>query len=104
MLIVVISCNLALTVLNIYIAVRLWRLRRTLIRVTRTLTYVERRINRIFYSAPEFVLKGQQGTYVLRLYYQQLGFQLEQLQKLVSLINLGFTIWRRQTRGKLIKN
>lgn len=102
MLIFVISCNLALTTLNLYIALRLWQLRRTLIKVTRTLTYVERRIDRVLYTAPEFVIKGQQGTYALRLYYQQLGFQLEQLQKLVNVVNLGLRVWRRQTKPRRI--
>lgn len=103
MLIFVIACNLVLTLLNLYIAVRLWRLRRTLIRVTRILRYVENRIERIFAPAPEFLLKGKQQTYSLRLYYQHLGFQLEQLQKLVSLINVGIKIWQRQTRRSRLK-
>lgn len=103
MLIFVISCNLALTAVNLYIALCLWRLRRTLVKVTRTLTFVERRIDQIFAPAPQLVIKGQQGTYTLRLYYQQLGFQLEQLQKLVTLINLGLRIWRWQTRQHKIQ-
>ncbi|ACK71772.1 conserved hypothetical protein [Gloeothece citriformis PCC 7424] len=100
MLIFVIICNFVLSTLNLYIALRLWRLRRTLKRITRTLTFVERRIDTIFTPAPQFVIKGQQGTHALRLYYQQLSFQLEQVQKLIRLINLGLRIWQRQARFK----
>lgn len=98
MLVFVIICNLLLTLFNIYLIVCLWRLRRTLVRVTKTLNFVERRIHNIFYPAPEFVMKGQQGSTNLRYSYQKLLIQVERLQKFVTVINLGLRLWRRQKR------
>jgi hypothetical protein len=100
MLIFVIVFNLFLTLFNLYIAFRLWRLRRVLARVAKTLTMVERRLHRIFYPAPEVVLRGKQGTHELRQRYQRLLVQIELIEKIFSLVSLGIGIWRRQMRGK----
>jgi hypothetical protein len=100
MLIFVIVFNLFLTLFNLYIAFRLWKLRRVLARVTKTLTMVERRLHRIFYPAPEIVLKGKQGTHELRQHYQRLLVQVELIEKILGLVSLGVGIWRRQLRGK----
>jgi hypothetical protein len=100
MLIFVIIFNLALSLLNLYLAIRLWQLRRVLARVTRTLTLVERRIHKIFYPAPEILLKGQQGTYALRLRYQKWLLHLERMGQVSSVISLGVRIWQRQSKHK----
>jgi hypothetical protein len=100
MLVFVIAFNLLLTLLNLYIAIRLWQLRRVLARMTRTLTLVERRIHKIFYPAPEIVFKGQQGTYALRLHYQRFLLQLELMGQISSFFSLGVRIWRHQLRKK----
>jgi hypothetical protein len=71
--------------------------------VTKTLTFVEHRLYRIFYPAPEFVIKGQQGTSVLRKHYQKLLLQLEGLQQFASVINLGLKLWRRQGKRQLFR-
>jgi hypothetical protein len=72
------------------------QLRRVLARVTKTLMYVERRIHRIFYPAPEYLLIGQQGTKRLRAYYQILGLQVNSLQPIFILCSLGVRFWQRQ--------
>jgi cell division protein FtsB len=98
MLLFVILFNLLVALVNFYLVLRLWQLRQGLARVTRTLTKVERRIDRIFYPAPEFVFQGQQGTQHLRQVYQKLEHQLEQLQKILMLVNLGRRIWQKRPR------
>ncbi len=98
MLAFVILANVLLTLLNCYIAFRLYRLRRTLIRVRVTLTRVEQRIHRIFASAPAFVFKGQQGTHSLHQSYQRLAFQLAGLQQSLMTVALIFRLCQSQRR------
>jgi hypothetical protein len=101
MFLFVICFNCLLTLLNLYLVFRLIQLRGVLARVTRTLTYVERRIHRIFYPAPDYILMGGQGTQRLRAYYQILGLQLASLQPILILISLGIRFWHRQGKRRL---
>lgn len=102
MVVFIIIFNLSLTLLNLYIAIRLWQLRHLLLKVTRTLTRVERRIHKIIYPAPEFILTGQQGTYTLHKSYHKLLFQMELVIKILSLVTFGSKIWQRQRRLNLV--
>lgn len=74
------------------------QLRRVLARVTKTLIYVERRIHRIFYPAPDYILVGQLGTKRLRAYYQILGLQVDSFQPIFLLFSLGVRFWQRQSK------
>jgi hypothetical protein len=98
MLLFVIVFNLSLTLLNLYIAIRIWQLWRVLVRVTRTLDTVERRIHRIFAPAPEFVSKGQKGTHTLKLRYQRLLIQLSIMGQFVSVVSFGMRFWQKQSK------
>lgn len=98
MFVFVICCNCLLTLLNLYLVFRLMQLRRVLARVTKTLIYLERRLHRIFYPAPEYISIGQQGTRRLRAYYQILGLQVESFQPIFILLSLGVRFWQRQSR------
>jgi Uma2 family endonuclease len=92
--------NLSLTLLNLYIVIRIWQIWRVLVKVTRTLDRVERRIHRIFAPAPEFVLKGQKGTHTLRLRYQRLLIQLAIAGQFLSVISFGVRFWQKQSRRR----
>ena len=96
MLIFAIAFNLLLVLVNLYLVVRLWELRKLLAGFTKRLTRIERRLHRIFTPGPEFVLKGQQGTYRLRQRYQKLVFQLQQLRQIFLAMNLLLKLWQRR--------
>jgi hypothetical protein len=98
MLLFIIIFNLSLTLLNLYIAIRLWQLRRVLARVTKTLNWVERRIHHILSRAPAIAMKGQKGTLTLRWHYQRLLLQLAAAGKVSSVVGFGIAIWRRQSQ------
>ncbi|NJK51078.1 hypothetical protein HC931_25895 [Candidatus Gracilibacteria bacterium] len=98
MLLFVIFFNLSLTLLNLYIAIRIWQLRRVLTRVTRTLDMIERRIHRIFAPAPKIVSKGQKGTHTLRVRYQRLLIQLAIAGQFLSVVSFGVRFWQKQSK------
>ncbi|GFE70257.1 hypothetical protein CFPU101_28670 [Chroococcus sp. FPU101] len=80
------------------------QLRKILARVTKTLIYVERRIHRILYPAPEYIIIEQQGIQRLRAYYQILGLQIESVQPFFILFSLGVRFWRRQSKHQKISS
>jgi hypothetical protein len=96
----VVIFNLLLTLVNLYIVFRLWKLWRLLVRITETLTRVERRLHAIFYPAPAFVLQGQTEASHLRQTYQKLEYQLQQLQQVITFINVVAILWQRQLTHK----
>lgn len=100
MLVFIIIFNLFLTLLNLYIAIRLWQLRYFLIKVNRTLMMLERRIYKIFHPAPKVIFKGYTGAHTLHQSYLKLLFQLELITKIVSLASWCSKIWYRQGRFK----
>lgn len=74
------------------------QLRRVLTRVTKTLIYVERRLHRIFYPAPEYIVVKQLGIQRLRVYYQILGLQLKSFQPIFIVFSLGVRFWQKQSK------
>ncbi len=95
MLVFVVFCNCLLAILNCYLAFRLWKIYRFLVKVTKTLTKVEGRTHYILKRVPVGIINRQLQTYQLRQRYQELTRKLQQLQKIVRLVNLGFRLWRR---------
>ena len=101
MLIFVVVCNLFLALVNLYIALRIWKLRKVLANVTETLTNVERRVHRVLYPSPVVISKAQTGTAGLRESYRRLEMQMQKLQQVLVLLNFGYRMWQRKPGGRL---
>lgn len=95
MLTIVCVINTLLAICCLGVAWRLWRLRRTLRRVTHALIAVERRIDRVLSPAPYYISKGEQGVKRLQLQLQQLEPRLKRVQQILSVLSWGRVLWRR---------
>lgn len=97
MLLFVICFNLGLTLLNVYIVVRLWHLQQYLKCITRTFTKLEKCSHRLLAPAPANLSQMKQGTVTMRRYYQLLAKQFLFLESLlqglqvIRIIRRGFT-------------
>ena len=89
MLIFVIAFNFSLTVLNLYVAYRLWRWRQYLRQLTLTLERVEGYCDRFLSSAPEAILQAHNSSQKIRQYYPQLGQSLAQIQAILGFARIG---------------
>ncbi len=98
MLTFVFICNLLIALVNLYIAWRIWQLRRMLAKVAETLTSVERRIHSVLYPAPEVIVKGKKGTYSLRERYRKLELQLQKVEQILLILSLGSKIWQGEKK------
>lgn len=94
MLAFAIACNLLITILNLYIAWKIWRLRQVLARVTAKLNLIEYRTYYLLCGAPRAIITAQQETSRLKIGYEKLTAQLQQMQKLLQLLTLAMNIWR----------
>ncbi|MFW6359892.1 MAG: hypothetical protein ACOC0N_11865 [Chroococcales cyanobacterium] len=100
MVILVVVFNLLLAIANFYIAWRIWKIRRSLINVTDSLTSIDRTIYNIFYPAAPIIIKGQTGTSNLRNGYQKLSLQLQRIQDIFTALTLISNVWQPQSRRK----
>jgi len=100
MLTLVIVLNVLLALLCLGGAWQVWRLRRIFSRVANTLSAAERRTHSVLHSAPRFILKGQTGSQALRLRYQKLEQQLQQVQQVLGLCRWAMAVIRRPGRRR----
>ena len=98
MVTVVFIGNLLISLGNLYVAWRIWKFRQAIAKVTTILTKVERRIHLVLSPAPGAIAKGEKGTHHLREHYQKLELQMQRVEQVLLLINLGYRIWQRQSR------
>ncbi len=95
MLAFVLLFNFLLAALCLLAAWRVWTLRRTLARVADVLTAAEQKTHRVLQGASNSIGRGQLGIYELRQQVQQLEPQLQQLQRVAELLQLGQLLWRQ---------
>lgn len=94
----VVIINLLISLICFYIAVRVWKVSRTIALFEARITAMERCSTNVLGKSPNFFAKRQQRVYQLRRNYQQLELQLEQVQQLLGLLGLGRRLWRGSNR------
>ncbi len=99
MLLVVLVTNVAIGLLCLIAAWRLWRLKRRLTRAANALIAAERAVHRVLDRAPDFIYRGHAGIHQLRQTYQGLEPQLLRAQQALALLSLGQALWRGQLIG-----
>jgi hypothetical protein len=95
MIFLIIAVNLSITLLNIYIAIRIWQLRIIIARITSILINYEGYFNILLPAAPQAICRGQDNISQIRQQYQLLQLQTAQLRQLFWLLNQSYQIWRR---------
>ena len=95
MIVLIIAINLSITLLNIYIAIRILQLREIVSRITAILINYESYFNAAFNLAPLVIYQGQSNIYQVRQHYQLLQLQIAKIRQLILLLNWSYRIWRR---------
>ncbi len=95
MIFLIIAVNLSITLLNIYIALRILQLRGLISRITAILINYEKYFSVLLKSAPEVINQGQTNIYHVRQRYQLLQRRTIQVRQLIWLINQSWQIWRK---------
>lgn len=95
MITVVVCINLALALILLYVAWRVWRLRLQLAQITANLSLYERSVNDVLSGAPNAILIGREGIHQLRLGNQPLDLELVRIQQVLTLFGIGRQIWQR---------
>jgi hypothetical protein len=99
----VVICNVLIGLVCLIVAWQIWRLKSTIAAITRSIVGIEQAVYDVLHPAPEVILKGQSGTAQLRQNYQNLGPQLERLERILAIVNLGRTVWVRRSPTALFR-
>lgn len=99
MVTVVIIINLAITVVLLYVAKLVWRLRRRLARIADILTAVELNTQASLRGTPDAISRGRLAIHQLGQRSQPLDLKLLRVQQVLSLFTLGQQIWQRFSYG-----
>ena len=95
MIFIIIAFNLSITLLNIYIAIRIWQLRELIARINTILINYEGYFNFMLRIAPQAIYQGQSNIAQMRQRYQQLRLQTIKIKQLIWLLNQSYQVWRR---------
>jgi hypothetical protein len=93
----VIITNVVLGLICLRLAQTLWALKARLTRIASSTLAVEQYFYRLLYNAPTKLNKATLSVNRARYSYQGLEQKLQKIQKLLSLINLGQSLWRQQS-------
>ena len=88
MLQIVVGINILISVLCLYVAWRVWTLRRALAITADVVASFERSTYLTLHGAPQAIYNGQLGVRGLRERYQQLDRQLQQVQQVLTVLTL----------------
>lgn len=95
MIFLIIAVNLSITLLNIYIAIRIWQLRILIARITTILINYESYFSILLPIAPQAIYQGQNNIAQIRQKYQLWQLQIAQLRQLFWLLNQSYQICRK---------
>ncbi|MDJ0845563.1 MAG: hypothetical protein QNJ08_15130 [Crocosphaera sp.] len=84
-----------MTGLNCYLVVKLWQSYHYFKEISHQLTNVEAEMTQALALVPDQILKGQQSTAQLRLFYQKCLMQLAIAQKLLRRLQFAWKVWHR---------
>jgi hypothetical protein len=94
MIFLIIAVNLSITLLNIYIAIRIWQLRQLIARIATILISYEGYFNTVLRVAPKVLDRGQNNIYLARRRYQILQLQVAKIKQLIWLFIQSYRILR----------
>ncbi len=95
MIFLIVAVNLSITLLNIYIAIKIWQLKLLLARITAIMVNYESYFSVVLKFTPKVVCQGQQNIYLVRQRYQLIQLQLAKVRQLIWLLNWSYQVWRK---------
>ena len=95
MIYLIVAINFSITLLNIYIALRIWQLGLLVARINTILVSYEGYFNLVLKSAPIIIDRGQDNIHQIRQRYQLMQLQTAKIKQLIWLFNWSYQAWRK---------
>ena len=95
MIVFVITFNLIITLINCYLALKMWRLRILLALITSAILNCENYLHTVFLVAPQFLNQKRANIYQFRHSYQLWLLQLQQAKQIIVILNWSYRLWKK---------
>lgn len=95
MVTIVVSFNLIIALILLYVAGRVWLLRQKLKRINNTLIAIELSTQAALAGTPNAIYQGQTGIYQLKHRNEPLQLQIQRMKQVFSLLAIGQQVWQR---------
>jgi hypothetical protein len=94
--IIVIITNLIISVINFYLAWKVWQIRSSMLKITQKLTLLEKNLQYTLVYAPLVISQGKNKTELMSLNYRRLQKLLDTIGKIWLLWQLSSRTWPRK--------
>lgn len=94
MVILIVTINLFITLLNIYIAIKIWQLRQIIAKITTIVLNCDLYFYALLHNTPQLIYQGKDKIQNLKIQYQTLQLQLQQIRQILLLLNWSYRLWR----------
>lgn len=94
MVVLIVVINLFITLLNIYIATKIWQLRQIIAKITRVISNCDLYFYALLHNTPQVIYQGQDKIQQIKIQYQTIQFQLQQIRQIILIFNWSYRIWR----------
>lgn len=94
MIFLIIAVNLSITLLNIYIAIKIWQLRQLIARIVTIAINYERYFDIVLRITPKVLYRGQNNLYLARERYRLFQLQIAQIERLIWLLFQSYRLFR----------
>lgn len=95
MIFFVVTINLLVAIFNIYLAFKIWQIRKIIRLITLIIANCEIYLGYVLNHAPDIIKQRQENVYQLRQRYQLLQLQIQQIRRIIILVTWISRIWRR---------
>ncbi len=94
MIILIIVINISITLLNIYLAIKIWQLRQVIARITTLLINCEIYVWTLLDLAPPVIYQSKSNIHLFRSKYQAIQLQIKKIHQIILLLNWSYRLWR----------
>ena len=94
MVILIVAITLFITLLNIYIAIKIWQLRQLIAKITTVIINCNLYFYALLHNTPQLIYQGQHKIQHIKSQYQALQLQLQQIRQIILLLNWSYRLWR----------
>lgn len=94
----VILFNLVIAIFNLFLATKIWKLRRLLLQTTAILTDLEKNVVYILKIAPEAISQTQDEVFNLRVQRQEIEIKLAKIRQVLGIVTVLYGFGQKQYR------
>ncbi|MGV2831024.1 hypothetical protein [Myxosarcina sp. GI1(2024)] len=97
-IVLIVLINLSITLLNIYLAIKIWQVREIIKRIDSILVNYENYFRYVLAIAPPVLARGHSNIHLFRHRYKLLQLRLQKIRQILLVLSWSYRVWRKYLR------